>query len=87
MALQLGDLRDALIEAGASAEKADRAAEEVAGYENRLTRLATLIQVAIGILVILLGSQAGLWAEYGSMSGQLSRIAVQVDHIASAVTK
>jgi hypothetical protein len=32
--LQLGALRDALIDAGASPEKADRAAEELAGYEN-----------------------------------------------------
>jgi hypothetical protein len=35
MALQLGSLRDALLDAGASPEKADRAAEEAAGYENR----------------------------------------------------
>jgi hypothetical protein len=32
MALQLGALRDALIDAGASAEKAGRAAEEMAAY-------------------------------------------------------
>lgn len=46
MALQLGDLRDALIDAGASVAKADKAAEELAGYENRLAnieaRLTTL---------------------------------------------
>jgi hypothetical protein len=36
MALQLGALRDALIDAGAKAEKADKAAEELAGYESRL---------------------------------------------------
>lgn len=36
MALQLGNLRDALREAGASEESARRAAEEVAAYENRL---------------------------------------------------
>lgn len=35
MALQLGALRDALIEAGASQEKADKAAEELAAYETR----------------------------------------------------
>jgi hypothetical protein len=35
MPLQLGALRDALIEAGASPEKAGKAAEELAGYENR----------------------------------------------------
>jgi len=34
MALQLGALRDALIEAGASDARAQRAAEELAGYER-----------------------------------------------------
>jgi hypothetical protein len=46
MALQLGALRDALLSAGTPADKADKAAEEVASYENRLgaveTRLAVL---------------------------------------------
>ena len=45
MALQLGALRDALLEAGASSEKAAKAAEELA-YENRFdgfeTRLVAL---------------------------------------------
>jgi hypothetical protein len=36
MALQLGALRDALIDAGASEEKAQRPAEDLAGYDNRL---------------------------------------------------
>jgi len=36
MALQLGALREALIEAGASPDKANKAAEEVAGYETQL---------------------------------------------------
>jgi len=35
MALQLGALREALLDAGAQPEKAARAAEEVAGYETR----------------------------------------------------
>ena len=35
MASQLGALREALIDAGASPEKAERAAEELAGYEAR----------------------------------------------------
>lgn len=46
MALQLGALRDALEEAGASDAMARAAAEEVAAYENRLVgieqRLAEL---------------------------------------------
>ena len=36
MALQLGALRDALLDAGASPDKADKAAEELATYENQL---------------------------------------------------
>ncbi len=39
MALQLGALRDALIDAGAKPEKADKAAEELVGYENRLVNI------------------------------------------------
>lgn len=41
MALQLGALRDALIDAGATPDKADKAAEEVASYENRLASVET----------------------------------------------
>jgi hypothetical protein len=39
MALQLGALREALIDGGASPEKAAAAAEEVASYENRLAKI------------------------------------------------
>jgi hypothetical protein len=50
MALQLGALRDALVEAGATVDKANKAAEELAGYENRLagidTRLSVLTWIA-----------------------------------------
>jgi hypothetical protein len=50
VALHLGSLRDALVDAGATAEKANKAAEELAGYENRLasmdTRLSALTWIA-----------------------------------------
>lgn len=36
MALQLGALREALIDAGASPDKAAKAAEELAGYDTQL---------------------------------------------------
>jgi hypothetical protein len=59
MALQLGALRDALIDAGAKQEKADKAAEELAGYENRLanidTRLTLLMWMVGTNIVITLG--------------------------------
>jgi hypothetical protein len=39
MALQLGALRDALIEAGATPDKANKAAEELAGYEREFAEI------------------------------------------------
>jgi hypothetical protein len=45
MALQLGALRDALLSAGVPPDKADKAAEEVAGYENRLSAIETRLAV------------------------------------------
>jgi hypothetical protein len=45
MALQLGALRDALTDAGASEDKARKAAEEVAGYEVRLAAIDSRLSV------------------------------------------
>ena len=39
--MQLGATRDALIEAGASAAAADKAAEELAAYDNQIGSLRT----------------------------------------------
>lgn len=39
MALQLGALRDALLEAGASPEAARKASEELAGYEREFAEI------------------------------------------------
>jgi hypothetical protein len=59
MALQLGPLRDALIDADAKPEKADKAAEEWAGYESQLawidTRLSVLTWMAGTNLVLTAG--------------------------------
>jgi hypothetical protein len=79
MALQLGALRDALIDAGVSKEKAEAASEEVAGYENRLIRLTTMVQAAIAILVVLLGSQAALWNEVGKLDGRITTQFARLD--------
>jgi hypothetical protein len=53
MALQLGALREALIDAGASPEKAGKAAEELAGYENKLAGLDTRMAALQGEVNIL----------------------------------
>lgn len=78
MALQLGTLRDALLEAGATPDKANEASEEVAGYENRLTRLTTMVQAVIALLVVLIGSQAAIWIKMGEISGQLAALSARV---------
>ena len=61
MALQLGALREALVEARASNEKSQRAAEELAAYENRLGSIdvklerlegkISLVQSLLGIVI------------------------------------
>ncbi len=62
MALQLGALRDALIDAGAKIEKADKAAEELAGYENRLANIDTRLTVLTWMVGFNLAMTAGvLW--------------------------
>lgn len=78
MALQLGALRTALLEAGASEEKADRAAEEVAGYESRLAGIESRLSVltwmsatSITLIVIVLGGEMALWAKLGEIAGKL----------------
>jgi hypothetical protein len=75
MALQLGALRDAFLAANVPPEKASAAAEEVAAYDTRLTHLTPLVQVALGLLVVLLGSQAAIWIKMGEISGQLAQLA------------
>jgi hypothetical protein len=47
MALQLGALREALLDAGASQEKANKAAEELASYETRLAGIETKLAVLV----------------------------------------
>lgn len=73
MALQLGALREALIDAGASQEKANKAAEELAAYDSRLAKIETrlvLLTWMVGTLVPLnIALTAGvLWVLLGLAS-------------------
>ncbi len=81
MALQLGALRGALISAGVDKPQASAAAEDVAGYEHRLTRLSTQMQFVIAVMLLLLGSQAALWAEYGKLGSQISELQARTTRI------
>jgi hypothetical protein len=82
MAIQLGALRDALIDAGATPDKADRASEELAGYEirlsaidTRLTVLTWMVGTSVGLTIVLLGSMLAMWTKLGDIAGQLGQIA------------
>ena len=62
MALQLGALRDALLDAGAAPDKADKAAEELASYENRLGSIESRLAVLTWMIGFNLIMTAGiLW--------------------------
>ena len=60
MALQLGALRDALIDAGATTEKAEKAAEEVASYENRLAGIETRLTLLTWMVTFNLAATVAL---------------------------
>lgn len=45
MALELGNLRDALVEAGASPENAAKAAAEVASYDGEIKELTSDVKL------------------------------------------
>lgn len=85
MALQLGALRDALLDAGASPETARAASEEAASYETRLGSIDAKLTVALwagGLLfAAVLTSQAALWIAMGKLDGNLAQIGAQVAHV------
>ena len=62
MAVMLSDTNQAFLEAGASEEKAQAAAQEIANFEQRLVRIESklnlLITLVVTILVFVLGTAA-----------------------------
>jgi hypothetical protein len=78
MALQLGALREALIEAGASPDKATKAAEEVASYENRLAGIETKLVSMDGRMNLLTWMVGGLYVLGAPALWLLLRVAAKV---------
>jgi hypothetical protein len=83
--MQLGALRTALLEAGASVEKAEKAAEEGASYETRLAGIESRVSVLtwmvganVGLTILVIGALVTLSSKLGEISGQL----VQLSHLA-----
>jgi hypothetical protein len=73
VALQLGALRDALIDAGATPDKAERVAEELATYENRFAGLDSRLVSIDGRLDRMDGRLDGM---DGRLAGLASHIGV-----------
>ena len=77
----MGELRAALVEAGASEETAKAAATEVATYEARLagveTRLSVLTWMAgvnLGLTLLVLGGAFTVWSKLGEIGAQVARL-------------
>jgi hypothetical protein len=73
MAMMLGALYQALLDAHASEDAARRAAEEVAAYESRLNAIDTklaVVQALLGVIVLLIG---GLFWQGFTIMGRLPR--------------
>jgi hypothetical protein len=71
MALQLGALRDALIDAGAKPDKADKAAEELASYDTRINGIdLKLIELGSSVRLV----QAMLGVNLALTAGALWRL-------------
>lgn len=88
MTTMVSEVYDAFKEAKVSDEAARKAAEVIAGYDDRigligdrLGRLLTSVQIGTGILVLILLSQVALWAEMGKLEGHLTQIGSQISHI------
>jgi ABC-type Fe3+-hydroxamate transport system substrate-binding protein len=75
-------------------QRARKAAEAVAAYDNRLASLDAKLASIDGkltatmwlggiFLVMLAGSQAGLWLELGKLNGGVSQLNTQISHIES----
>src|ERR1700752_1881209 len=93
MTMMVTELYDAFISAGVSEEKARAAAEVMANYDQqfseirvRLGRLTTAVQIAVGAVVIMLISQAGLWSEMGKLGARFDSMSGQISHIEQVVT-
>jgi hypothetical protein len=74
MALQLGALRDALIEAGASEEAANKAAEEAAGFETRLSSIEGKLTLLIWAVGVNVAATIAVFGAIVALSGQIARL-------------
>jgi hypothetical protein len=80
MALQLGALRDALLEAGASKDTATKASEELADYESRLGRIEGKLTVILWAISANVAVSVGILGMLLPISRQLGEISAHLVH-------
>lgn len=78
MALQLGALRDALIDAGASSDKAAKAAEELATYETRLRHMERKLRFLLWAVGANVAATIVVFSILVAISRQFSEISAQL---------
>ena len=81
MALRLGALHDALLEAGVSPEKAVKAAEEAATYESRLAGIESRLNAPtwmaganVTLTLALLAGSFAMWSKLGDLGVQIAAL-------------
>jgi hypothetical protein len=72
MSLRLGALHDALLDPG-NAEKALRAAEEVAGYESRLASIDSRLLLLTWMMGVVIALLTGVFWQGFAIMGRLPR--------------
>jgi hypothetical protein len=79
--MRAGALRSASIAAGAGEEKAEKAAEEGAGFDSRLAGIETRVSVLtwmvganVGLTLLALSAVVTISVKFGDISGQLARL-------------
>lgn len=82
MSLRLGALHDALLDPG-NAEKAQRAAEEVAAYDSRLSAIDTKLAVVQALLGVSITIGLGLLWLVFRLGEQVARLATTVEAVAT----
>jgi len=91
MTVMITELYDALKDAGATEEKARKAAEILADYDSRLAAIDAKLSVALwagGILfAVVLTSQALIWTAQGRIDGQLAAMATTLAHVEQLASK
>ena len=85
MALMMGSLRDALVEAGASPDSATKAAEEAARNDSQLVEVKSTLKLHSWMLTLVIAFQAGMVWQMFNLSADVAGLSSTVAGLASTL--